>query len=535
MQFHAVSFFAGAVLAALLAAFVVRKHFAATIERLQREKTQALAQAEREKLQAESQLRQDLAALQASLEAQQKGAEERLQAAQQALANLEDQLQAERDRAHSAGKALAAAEEQLSSLQQRLEEQRTFLEQAQQQLRDSFAAMAADTLHQAANAFRDQARETLAGLFQTADQNLADRHRALDELLKPLSQAIEAYRQEVGQMDRARQQAEAGLREALTNVVSAEEALKQEAQKLRAALSQPQMRGRWGEIQLRRLVEHAGMVEHCDFDAQVQVKTDDGRLRPDLVVHLPGDPPRKIPVDAKVPLDDYLRALDDSLDENARTAALQAHAKAVRKHIDNLASKEYQQSLGTACDFVVMYLPLEPLYIAAAQADPTLVEYAVQKRVLLATPFTFFGLLSAAAAAWKQQTILENAEHIAKASQDLFERMHTFVGHLREIGQGLKKTCDAFDKATRSWNSRVVPAGRRVVALGGAPKGKEMPEIDQLKAPVDSSPHIVGYTGEASDDNVPALLSAAEPEENDETTAQAADATQLDTSEPLTQ
>jgi len=253
-----------------------------------------------------------------------------------------------------------------------------------------------------------------------------------------------------------------------------QKALREETGRLVSALRAPQVRGRWGEIQLKRVVEMAGMVEHCDFYEQAHVETDDGRLRPDMVVHLPGQ--KKIVVDAKTPLMAYLEAIE-SKDDATREEKLLAHGAQVKKHIKQLATKSYWEQFDSTPEFVVLFLPGEVFFSAALNADPSLIEYGAEQRVIMATPTTFISLLRAVAYGWQQQHVAENAKEIAELGKELFRRIGTMAGHFEKVGKSLGQATDAYNKAVGSYEQRVFPAARRFQSLEAVSSEKELPAV----------------------------------------------------------
>jgi DNA recombination protein RmuC len=244
------------------------------------------------------------------------------------------------------------------------------------------------------------------------------------------------------------------------------------------ALRVPQVRGRWGEITLQRVVEVAGLSQHCDFETQPSTLTDEGRRRPDMVVRLPGR--RTIVVDAKTPLIDYLNAIEAN-DEEARQASLRRHAGMVRSHMQALSGKAYWSQLEATPDFVVMFLPGETFFSAALEQDRALIEDGIRHRVLLATPTTLIALLRSVAHSWQQREVTDNAEKIARSAREFFERVCVFAEHLGEIGRGMSRASEAYNKAARSWESRVLPAGRKLPELGAAPADSEVPELPAVE------------------------------------------------------
>lgn len=321
----------------------------------------------------------------------------------------------------------------------------------------------------------------------------------LAPVLAPLQAGLERYDRQVAALERARAESYGALAERLDLVTAASDALRLETGRLASALRSPGVRGRWGEVQLRRVVELAGMVEHCDFETQVTVFGDAGRLRPDLVVRLPGG--QSVVVDAKVPLQAYLDAVD-AADEEMRRIHLHRHAAQLRAHVDALSRKAYweQFDAATTPELVVLFVPGESFFAAALEHDPTLLEDAATRRVILATPTTLIALLHAVAHGWKQERIAEHAAAIAALGRELHERLATLGAHVTEMGQGLERANDAYNRMIGSLESRVLVSARRLEAMGAA-SARDIPAPDplttRLRAP--QAPELVGDRAPASE------------------------------------
>jgi DNA recombination protein RmuC len=357
------------------------------------------------------------------------------------------------------------AEERAGAERRNLAEQTARFDEARGRLADTFKALSADALRDNRTAFLELAGERLAG------------H------LAPLGQVLGDYDAAVRALEQARQQAYGGLKQQIEALTTTSAGLKDATDGLVTALRVPHVRGRWGEITLRRVVELAGMVEYCDFVEQVTVERESGRLRPDMVVRLPSG--REIVVDAKVPLTAYLDGLAASTDEERETC-LARHAQQVRQHMNALAGKAYWEEFGKAAEFVVLFIPGESFVAAAAQADQALIEDGMAKCVVLATPTTLIALLRAIAYGWRQEQVAENAQQIRELGQELYERVRVMAGYLDEVGDKLGKATAVYNKAVGSLESRVLPAARRFRDLGAGTGG----EITTLQA-IDEQPRAI--------------------------------------------
>lgn len=308
--------------------------------------------------------------------------------------------------------------------------------------------------------------------------DLGQGRQAVESLVVSLRQALEQYEREIKEMEKARREAYGSLTRHLEELSQAQQLLQSEARKLVSALRTPRTRGRWGEITLQRVVEMVGMSPYCDFTSQFSVDSEDGRVRPDMVVHLPNG--RLIIIDAKTPLEAYLDAVEVE-EEEAKNKALQRHARAVRNHMQMLGSKDYQSRFKSSLDFVVMFLPGEPYFGAAVEQDPALIEDAFNRRVLLATPVTLVALLKAVAYSWQQKQASENAEQVIEAGRQLFERVCVFAEHLAGMRRGLISAVESFNQVVGSWQTRLLPAARRFQELGVTKNQRELKEIEDIE------------------------------------------------------
>jgi DNA recombination protein RmuC len=337
-------------------------------------------------------------------------------------------------------------------------EQRTLLESSERKLGDTFKSLAADALEAANHSF-----------LTLADQKLGS-------VVAPVHESLGKLDQEIRAIEGARREAYGALGEQISSLITAQKELRSEASNLSRALRAPSVRGRWGEIQLKRVVEMAGMLERCDFFQQDSAANDDGKLRPDLRVQLPGG--KNIIVDAKVPLQAYLEALE-ATNEDARQERLKQHALQVRAHMTALGSKNYWDQFQPTPEFVILFLPGEPFFSAALEQDPSLIEQGVAQRVILATPTTLISLLRAVSYGWRQEQLAENAQRISEMGRELADRFATMVEHLRRVGTSLKSSVGAFNDAVGSFEGRVMPWARRFRELGVVGK-KELGELEKI-------------------------------------------------------
>lgn len=403
---------------------------------------------------------------------------------------LSAQLQGVRSELDAARQDKVRAETSLAETRARAEEERKLLAEAKSQLTDTFKALAGSTLDSSSQAFLKMARGTFEKLLADAKGDLGKRQEAINGLVKPLGDALRTYEEHIRGLEKSRREAYVGLTEQLKHLSVAQQQLQKETGNLVTALRAPQVRGRWGEMTLRRAVELAGMVEHCDFTEQVTVQSDEGRLRPDMIVHLPAG--REIVVDAKVPLVAYLDAVSADT-EAEREEGLQRHVQQFRTHLGKLGAKNYWEQFDTAPDIAVMFVPGESFLAAAADRDHRLIEDGIEKKVVIATPTTLVALLRAVAYGWRQEQMAKNARAVSDLGRQLYERMRTLANHLNDMGKGLERANLAYNKAVGSMEARILPAARRFKDLGvgsgndiaivepteTAPKELSAPELEE--------------------------------------------------------
>ncbi|HVC70149.1 MAG TPA: DNA recombination protein RmuC [Acidimicrobiales bacterium] len=342
-----------------------------------------------------------------------------------------------------------------------------------------FAELSTKALEQNNAQFLALADARLMEARQAAQGDLDQRRQAIEQLLTPLADQLGRYEQGLRLLELERQRAYTGLSAQVKQLVESQDKLQSETRNLVTALRSPATRGRWGEMQLRRVVEMAGMLEHCDFDEQVQTTGEDGRLRPDMVVHLPGA--KRVVVDAKVPMQAFLDATD-AVDEPSRKAHLVSHARQLRAHVDALSKKSYWQQFDDTPEFVIAFVPGDPLLAAALEHDSSLLEHAVTNNVLLATPTTLIGLLRAVAYGWQQDALAENAREVQQIGRELYKRLATFGEHMAKTGRSLSGAVDAYNKAVGSLERNVMPQARRFQELGVGGSDKDVPLLDPVDA-----------------------------------------------------
>jgi DNA recombination protein RmuC len=396
--------------------------------------------------------------------------------------------------AHSRSSAhIAALSAKLEATKQAAAQQLESARVTQEQLRETFAALSSDALHKNSRTFVELAEQTLKQVTTAADGDLAKRQQAIELLVSPLRESLGKVEKQIQDVEKQRTDAYAALRQQVETMGKSSEKLQQETTQLVAALRAPQTRGAWGEHQLRQVVEFGGMVEHCDFIEQGTTFTDGGILRPDLVVRLAGG--KHVVVDAKVSLIGFLDAMGASVDV-ARADQLKRHARHMREHVDRLGSKGYWDLLPNTPEFVVMFVPAETFLNAALEHDPSLLQHAFERNVVIATPATLIALLRTVAYSWRQEALAQNAQDVLRLGRELYSRLATMGDHVDKLGRQLNSAVDSYNKTVSSLEGRVLVSARKLVDLKVTTDDLDAPKQIELVAKQVQAPELVASASE---------------------------------------
>lgn len=406
-------------------------------------------------------------------------------------ARREEEAQEARAEARAQAELRAGLESALDEERRSSAEKAVLLAEAQERLSQAFKALSADVLQAQSRQFLELAQESLARFQEGAQGDLGKRQTAIAELLAPVRETVGKLGERLGELERSRVDAYSELRQQVRTLGEGQTMVRQEAARLVQALRAPQVRGRWGEMQLRRVAEIAGMQAHCDFVEQGTVEGIAGnKQRPDMLVRMPGG--RQIPVDAKAPLSAYLDSLE-APDEATRLLRLADHARQLRDHVGKLAAKAYHEALGSP-EFVVLFLPGEAFLYAALDQDPRLMERAAEAGVLLATPMTLIGFLRTVERGWREEAVAENARQVSDAGQELHDRLAKLGEHLERLGKNLSGSVRSYNDFVGSLESRVMPAARKLKELGAGTRSVEVPDLE----PVEEQPRPLRPPGVAA-------------------------------------
>ncbi|MGI9086452.1 MAG: DNA recombination protein RmuC [Chthoniobacterales bacterium] len=396
------------------------------------------------------------------------------------LAATAQEIRGHRDQHTKATTRIASLEMQLEQERKATTEKVAVLAEAQTRFSDAFKALSAEALRHNNTSFLELAKSTLEKTQEGAKGDLEKRQEAIDALVRPMRDSLEKVDAKIHELEKARTGAYEALTTQVRTLAETQNYLRSETSNLVRALRSPIVRGRWGEIQLRRVVELAGMVDHCDFFEQTTVQGEEGRLRPDMIVHLPAG--KTIVVDAKASLNAYLEALE-APDDDARIERLQQHSVQVRSHIEKLSRKAYWEQFESAPDFVILFLPGEMFFSAALERDPMLIEFGADKKIILATPTTLIALLRAVCYGWRQEKLAQNAREISQLGSELYKRFADFSNHIGRLGKSLNGSVNAYNDAVRNIETRVLVSARKFKDLGAAPMGMEietLPAVEQI-------------------------------------------------------
>jgi DNA recombination protein RmuC len=368
-----------------------------------------------------------------------------------------------------------------SSLLAKIEAQANSLDEVRKAMVDTFRSAASDALIQNNKQFLDLAKTQLETHVKDAEGNLDERKSAIAEMLKPVKESIDSYKKRIEDLEKGSEKTFGQVTEMLSNIQVTNASLQKETGALVNALRNPRVRGKWGEIGLKRVVEFSGLSAHCDFIEQVYTEGEDSILKPDMIINLPGN--SHVVVDSKLPLDAYLLALETD-DETSRNLLFAKHAKDLRDHVNKLSKKQYWSQFQNTPDFVVLYMEVESALNVALMTDKSLLQDAMNNKIILTTPTTLIVVLKSVAMSWQQHNITENALQIMEAAMDFYGRVNVFADHLDKMGGGLKTALKGYNDAIGSWESRVLPSGRKLEQLKATDNKNVLPDFEPIDKPV---------------------------------------------------
>ena len=388
---------------------------------------------------------------------------EQMTSLEASLENRNQEIKALQNKISHLKEQIATLETSIAKETKAFEDKITLLQELRTNLTETYQALSANALRQNNQVFMDLAKSTFSKYIETAKTDFDARGKAVKDSVLPLQEALNRYEEHIQAMERSREKAYGGLSAQVQSLIQTQDVLQKETGKLVNALRVPHIRGRWGEITLKRVAELSGMQNHCDFYEQASARSEDGILRPDMVVHLPGH--RQIIIDAKVPLVAYIDALETSSEEH-RDTHLSTHARHVKTHINQLSQKAYWTQFKPTPEFVILFIPGENFFSAALAKDPQLIELGVRKNVILATPTTLISLLKTVAFGWQQEQLAENAKKISELGTELFERLATMGQHINNLGRDIERTTQTYNKVVGSLERRVYSSARKFKELG---------------------------------------------------------------------
>lgn len=425
---------------------------------------------------ASSRLQRDYAEKISMIEKRASSAEARTEELRQQVQQRESEIMQIRNELDAERKVKVESLTRLDEAKKSFEEQKALIELMKTEMADTFNALSSAALKSSSEDFLRLASEHLGKVVTDTKGKLGEHQAAMDGMIKPLHDMLKRYEEQIRQIEENRHKAYGSLEQQLRSLASTHENLQKETSNLVSALRKPQVRGRWGEMQLKRVAELSGMSIHCDFTEQYSIDTEKGRIRPDMIVHLPME--REIVVDSKVSLEAYLDAVSAQT-EDERKIKMEKHAQQVRAHMNKLSSREYWSQFQKSPEFVVLFIPGESFLSSALEVDNNLIEDGIQKRVIIATPTTFIALLRAIAYGWRQEQLTKNAQVISDLGRQLYERMNVLIQHFENIGVNLEKAIGAYNKAVASLETRVLPSVRRFRELG-ITSASEISVVEQI-------------------------------------------------------